>query len=176
MPSTKTLLLSISIIVILSLGLGYWLISDLNAKLVEEKGETKQSGEQPEEEIDPDRYVDDGANSTADDTIPSESHFMTTLHGMTHQKVYADEKWTLVEMTDKRIEDMLAILDKVKGEGEYEHYDFYYKALTKWKKGDFQNAVEIHNEIWSMENGNVGRASRLLTANEEQAFVDEHYD
>ena len=176
MPSTKTLLLSITTIFILTLGLTYWLISDLNTNLVEEKGVTKQSGEQSEEEIDPERYVDDGTNSTADDTVPSENHFIKTLHGMTHQKVFADEKWTLVEMTDTRIDDMLSILDKVKGTGQYEHYDLYYNALTKWKNGHFENAVDIHNKLWSMKGGTVGRAERLLTAEEEQAFVEEHYN
>ena len=108
MPSTKTLLLSITTIVILTLGLAYWLISDMNANLMEEKGLTESSEQQSEEEIDPERYVDEGANSTADETIPSEQHFMDTLHGMTHQKVLADEKWTLVEMTDTRIDDFFS--------------------------------------------------------------------
>ncbi len=175
MPSTKILLLSITTIVILTLGLAYWLISDMNANLMEEKGLTEPSGEQSEEEIDPERYVDEGANSTANDDIPSESHFMSTLHGMTHQKVLADEKWTLVEMTDTRIDDMLSILDKVKDKGQYEHYDLYYNALTKWKNGNFENAVDVHNQLWSMKSGTVGRANRLLTADEEQAFVEEHY-
>ena len=174
MPSTKTLLISITSIVILTLGVSYFIISDINANLIGGK-DTKEVSDSAAEEIDPERYVDDGANSTANDDIPSESHFMSTLHGMTHQKVLADEKWTLVEMTDTRIDDMLSILDKVKGKGEYEHYDLYYNALTKWKNGDFENAVDIHNQLWSMKSGTVGRATRLLTAEEEQAFVEEHY-
>lgn len=176
MPSTKTLLISITSIVILTLGLAYWFISDINANLTGENDSTEASStESTEEGIDPERYIDEGSNSTANDDIPSEQHFMNTLHGMTHQKVHADEKWTLVEMTDVRIDDMLAVLDQVKGTGEYEHYDLYEQALTKWKNGNFENAVYVHNELWSLNNGSVGKASRLLSADEEQAFVNEHY-
>ena len=34
-------------------------------------------------------------------------------------------------------------------------------SLTKWKKGDFSNAVEVHNYVWAMLNGNVGKAEAL---------------
>ena len=178
MSSTKTILISIISIVLLTLGLGYWFISDMNTTLLEDKGVTEASDEgsaEAADEIDQERYIDDGSDSTANDDIPSEQHFMNTLHGMTHQKVYADEKWTLVEMTDERIDDMLAILDQVEGKGEYEHYDLYKQALMKWKNGNFENAVYVHNELWSLNNGSVGKASRLLSADEEQVFVDEHY-
>ena len=174
MPSTKTIIISIPSIVILTLGLSYWFISDMNANLIGEK-DTTEASEGAAEGIDQERYIDEGSNSTANDDIPSEQHFMNTLHGMTHQKVHAEEKWTLVEMTDARIDDMLAILDQVEGTGEYEHYDLYEQALMKWKNGNFENAVYVHNELWSLNNGSVGRASRLLSADEEQAFVDEHY-
>ena len=178
MPSTKTLLISIISIVLLTLGLGYWFISDMNTSLLEEKGVTETSDEgsaDTAEGIDQERYIDDGSNSTADDDIPSEQHFMNTLHGMTHQKVHADEKWTLVEMTDARIDDMLVILDQVEDTGDYEHYDLYEQALMKWKNGNYENTVYIHNELWSLNNGSVGKASRLLSADEEHAFVEEHY-
>ncbi|MCA0991461.1 DUF6241 domain-containing protein [Guptibacillus hwajinpoensis] len=178
MPSTKTILISIISIVFLTLGLGYWFISDMNTSLLEEKEVSEASDEgaaEASEGIDQERYIDEGSNSTANEDIPSEQHFMNTLHGMTHQKVYAEEKWTLVEMTDARIADMLAILDQVEGTGEYEHYDLYEQALMKWKNGNFENAVYVHNELWSLKNGSIGKASRLLSADEERAFIEEHY-
>lgn len=177
MASTRTLLISITSIVILVLGLAYWIISDLNASLIEEEEQVEASAEESNEAIDPERYIDDGANSTADDSIPTEKHFIKTLHGMTHQKVQADEKWTLVEMTDARINDMLAILQRVHdGQGEYDDYDFYYTTLTQWKKGNFENALDVHNQLWRMSDGTIGRANRMLTADEERAFVEDHYN
>ncbi|MYL62168.1 hypothetical protein GLW07_02240 [Bacillus hwajinpoensis] len=178
MPSTKKILISIISIVLLTLGIGYWFISDMNTSLLEEKDVSEASDEgsaEASDGIDQERYIDEGSNSTANEDIPSEQHFMNTLHGMTHQKVYAEEKWTLVEMTDARIDDMLTILDQVEGTGEYEHYDLYEQALTKWKHGNYENAVYVHNELWSLKNGSIGKASRLLSADEEQAFVEEHY-
>ena len=177
MASTRTLLISIISIVILVLGLAYWIISDVNDSLIEEQEQVEAAGEESIETIDPERYIDDGANSTADDSIPTEKHFIKTLHGMTHQKVQADEKWTLVEMTDARIDDMLAILERVDdGEGKYAHYDFYYKTLSQWKEGNFENALDVHNKLWRMSDGTVGRANRLLTADEERTFVEDHYN
>lgn len=176
MPSTKTLMISLTSVVILILGLTYWIISELDASLTEEKESTEAAAEEEEGAIDPERYIDKGENSTADDSIPSEKHFMNTLHGMTHQKVLADEKWTLVEITDARIDKMLASLEKVRdGQVQYDHYDFYYNTLTEWKEGNFENAVDVHNRLWSMDNGTVGRANRLLTADEERQFVKVHY-
>ncbi|WP_394172332.1 DUF6241 domain-containing protein [Guptibacillus hwajinpoensis] len=109
------------------------------------------------------------------DSIPSEEHFINTIHGMTHQKVFADEKWTLVELTDKRIVEMLEVLERIKGQGTYEHYDFYYETLTQWKKGNFENAVDVHNQIWRWNGGTKGKATRLLTDEEEQEFIEMHY-
>lgn len=34
-------------------------------------------------------------------------------------------------------------------------------SLTKWKKGDFSNAVKVHNYVWEMLDGNVGKAEEL---------------
>ena len=34
-------------------------------------------------------------------------------------------------------------------------------SLTKWKKGDFSNAVKVHNYVWEMLGGNVGKAEEL---------------
>ena len=36
-------------------------------------------------------------------------------------------------------------------------------SLTKWKKGDFSNAVEVHNYVWEMLDGSVGKAHNLDT-------------
>ncbi|WP_347549926.1 DUF6241 domain-containing protein [Pseudalkalibacillus hwajinpoensis] len=175
MPSTKTLVISITAMVVLILGLAYWFIADLDSSLKEEKGITETSAEESDEEIDPARYIDDGENSTLDNGVPTETHFMDTLHGMTHQKVVADKKWTLVEMTDERISNMLATLAKIKGKNEYENYDFYYDTLLQWSNGNFRNSVEVHNRIWRMQGGTIGRAERLMTTEEEKEFVAENF-
>ena len=57
MPSTKTIIISITSIVILTLGLSYWFISDMNANLIGEK-DTTEASEGAAEGIDQERYID----------------------------------------------------------------------------------------------------------------------
>lgn len=103
--------------------------------------------------------------------IPSEEEFMQQFHNMTHQKVYASEKWGATEITEERIEEMLSILD----EANYNNTEFYRSALKQWQGGNFEDAVEIHNRIWEWQGGNIGRATRLLTEEEEQQYIEENF-
>ncbi|WP_129727604.1 DUF6241 domain-containing protein [Ectobacillus funiculus] len=91
------------------------------------------------------------------------------LHGMTHQKVVANEKWTFTLMSSKNIKSTIEIVEKNKD--HLTHYDFYMEALKKWEQGDFSNCVEVHNQVWEWEGGNIGKATRLATAEEEKAYL-----
>lgn len=96
--------------------------------------------------------------------------FKQEIHEMTHQKVYASDKWGEVIVTEELIDAMLLKLDEQKD--DFKNASFYHETLTTWKRGDFSNAVEVHNEIWASQNGTVGEAKRLLTAEEEKAYID----
>ena len=102
----------------------------------------------------------------------TEAEFMRNLHYMTHQKVYANEKWGSLEITGERIETMLKALD----EEDYENESFYREALNEWSKGNFNNAVEVHNKIWSMQGGTIGKAKRLLSEREEKAYREANFN
>lgn len=104
--------------------------------------------------------------------ITTESEFMEVLHHMTHQKVEASPKWGAVQITEQRIDQMLAVLES----NELEHEAFYHKTLSAWKKGDFSNAVHTHNEIWDMQNGTIGEATDLLSEAEEEKYIETHFD
>lgn len=39
--------------------------------------------------------------------------------------------------------------------------DYLNSLLMKWKEGNFNNAVEVHNFVWDMLNGNVGKAKSV---------------
>lgn len=103
----------------------------------------------------------------------SEGQFQIKLHQMTHQKIKATEKRGEIEMTEARIEEMQKILYANKD--AYKNYDFYERSLAAWKEGDFSNAVSVHNTIWEWHNGTVGRATGLLSAEEEAAFLEERF-
>ena len=90
---------------------------------------------------------------------------------MTHQKVAADEKDGATEMTPERIDQLLKTLD----ETNYVYKDTYLGILKEWDKGNFENAVEAHNEILSLQDGTIGVATRLLTPEEEQEFIEQNF-
>ena len=96
--------------------------------------------------------------------------FKQEIHEMTHQKVYASHKWGEVVVTEELIDDMLQKLDEQ--QEEFKNASFYHETLTTWKRGDFSNAVEVHNEIWASQSGTIGEATRLLTAKEEKAYIE----
>lgn len=98
----------------------------------------------------------------------SEDGFADAIHYMTHQKIYATAKWGSLEITDERIDSMLETLDKT----DFVDEEFYRETLDAWKSGDFSNAVEVHNYIWEQKDGNIGQAQRLLTEEEEQAYIE----
>ncbi len=92
---------------------------------------------------------------------------MQDLHRMTHQKIDAKQKWGALQITRRRIDEMLRTVE----EGNYAHGDLYRDILTKWQEGDFSNTVEAHNAIWDLQDGTVGKAKRLLTREEEEDFI-----
>ena len=96
--------------------------------------------------------------------------FKQEIHEMTHQKVYASHKWGEVVVTEELIDDMLQKLDEQ--QEEFKNASFYHETLTTWKRGDFSNAVEVHNEIWASQSGTIGQATRLLTAEEEKEYIE----
>lgn len=100
----------------------------------------------------------------------TESTIRDYIHKMSHQKIHAEEKWGLIEITAERVEWLLESVDKTKE--QIEHKDVYTKILTRWADGDFSQAVEDHNTIWTMQGGNIGKALRLLTEDEEAAYLE----
>ncbi len=100
--------------------------------------------------------------------------FKQEIHEMTHQKVYATDKWGEVVVTEELIDAMLQKLDEQKD--DFKNASFYEETLTAWKRGDFSNAVDVHNEIWASQEGTIGKATRLLTAEEENEYVDRLLD
>ncbi|MGR9048647.1 DUF6241 domain-containing protein [Halobacillus faecis] len=111
-----------------------------------------------------------------EDGIPSERSFMQELHEMTHQKVRANEKHGSQQMTSEQIDRMLGILKSVEEtEDHYEHFGFYKKSLEAWDKGDFSNAVTVHNTIWEWQNGTIGRATGLMNEEEEREYIQRNF-
>ncbi|MGK7376955.1 DUF6241 domain-containing protein [Planococcus sp. 1R117A] len=107
----------------------------------------------------------------ADTKIPeemNEARLQFYLHEMTHSKVYAEDKWGAARPTTQSdIEKLLAIVEA----SDFSEKAFYRNTLQDWQKGDFSNAVDVHNTIWHWHNGSIGKATRLMTKEEEQAYI-----
>lgn len=47
--------------------------------------------------------------------------------------------------------------------------------LEPWTTRDFSNAVSAHNRIWAYQKGNIGKATRLLTPQEELEYIEDEF-
>lgn len=102
----------------------------------------------------------------------SDIMYQEYIHGMSHQKVEASKKWGFYEIHPGRITWLLEGLDKV----ELNKENIYRDILGKWKNDNFSSVDDDHNTIWSLQNGTVGRATGILSAEEEQVYVNSNSD
>lgn len=100
----------------------------------------------------------------------TDTMYQEYIHGMSHQKVRADKKWGFYEIHPDRIKWLLDGLDEV----DVEHESVYRDILVKWQKGDFISADADHNAIWNLQGGTVGKATGILSQEEEQRYVEEN--
>jgi hypothetical protein len=98
----------------------------------------------------------------------TDSDYQEYIHGMSHQKVKAEEKWGFYQINEERIRWLLEGLDS----NDVKHGDLYREILEKWANGDFSSADDDHNAIWQLQGGTVGEATGVLSAEEEKAYIE----
>ncbi|WP_434798993.1 DUF6241 domain-containing protein [Terrisporobacter vanillatitrophus] len=93
-------------------------------------------------------------------TVYDEYGVVNFIHQMSNQIINpADgKKFGVIKITPKNIEIVLNSIDNIKNKEAREYLE---KELTKWKNGNFNNAVEVHNYVWHMLDGQIGIASTL---------------
>ncbi|WP_369593443.1 DUF6241 domain-containing protein [Lysinibacillus pakistanensis] len=98
------------------------------------------------------------------------------IHSMSHQKVEAKVKWGHTQITQAKVDRLLDVAKM----NDYKYKELYVSILERWSKGDFTHAVEDHNAIWEMQGGdesrNSGEAIRLLSPEEEQAYIEHNLE
>lgn len=102
----------------------------------------------------------------------SEYAVQNAIHGMSHQKVEAEDKWGFIPLTAERVARLKAVVEA----NEYEEKGLYLDILNRWANNDFSRVDHDHNAIWELQNGTIGRATGILSAEEEKAFIEEHFD
>jgi hypothetical protein len=100
----------------------------------------------------------------------SEEDILNYMHGMSHQKVVAEEKWLHYEMTNERIQFLISVVEN----DNYKNGELLLDILQRWAEGDFQRADKDHNKIWSLQGGNVGEATGVMTPEQEQQYLEEN--
>ncbi|KAB7665875.1 DUF6241 domain-containing protein [Bacillus sp. B1-b2] len=132
--------------------------------------ENRIEGEGKKEEV-----ATESATETAEDLAleypsdMSELDVQDVIHKMSHTKVHAEEKWGYIVPTQEKIDRILAVVKE--NSAEYDESDLYISILERWSAGDFSNAVEDHNDIWNLQDGTIGEATRLLSAKEEEEYT-----
>ncbi|MFC5464779.1 DUF6241 domain-containing protein [Lederbergia graminis] len=100
-----------------------------------------------------------------------ENRVQTAIHRMSHQKIRADEKWGFLPLTDERVQRLIEVVEA----NDYKHSETYMAILKRWERHDFSQADKDHNAIWTIQNGTIGKATGLLTIEEEKAFIRKHF-
>lgn len=103
--------------------------------------------------------------------ISSEHEALAYMHKMTHQKVRAEEKWGAIPMDATNIAAVKAAVTA----NNWKHKDTLLQIIARWEAGDFSQAHHDHNAIWKMQNGSIGIAYGLLTAEEEEQFKQNNF-
>ncbi|WP_419955580.1 DUF6241 domain-containing protein [Neobacillus niacini] len=104
----------------------------------------------------------------------SEGKLIQEVHNMTHQKVEADKKWGSSEITADKVQKLYDVIrnNNFKNGSTKQ---MLLEILEPWLEKDFSNAVSAHNRIWSSQNGNIGKATRLLTPQEELEYIEDKF-
>lgn len=159
------MLLSISAYIIFNL-------SNKDSVTIEEKPIEPNSGVVvPVIEIDEKRTISIEVEFPSD---TSEFAVQNAIHGMSHQKVKAADKWGFLPMTQDRIERLIVVVEE--NSSEYEESKLYLDILNRWLNHDFSRADKDHNAIWRLQQGTIGKATGLLTIEEEKAFIKKHFN
>ncbi|TDL80958.1 DUF6241 domain-containing protein [Peribacillus frigoritolerans] len=121
--------------------------------------------------------IDEVRTKTIEEEFPmnlSEISVQDAIHGMSHQKIRAKDKWGFIPLTAERVERLTAVVES--NINVYKHANVYYDILSRWSKNDFSMVDEDHNAIWEMQNGNIGKATGILSVEQEREFIEKHFE
>jgi hypothetical protein len=149
--------------------LGWGLVSWINGN-AEEYEETHPD---PQEAVQDYALADMQASAVEENGSFTDDYVLEQIHGMSHQKVQATDKWYNVQLTEASVQALSDQVDAHKDELAY--YDTYREILDKWLAGNFKTADDDHNTVWELQGGNIGKATGTLSKAEEAEFVKEQF-
>lgn len=149
----------------------YWNGAEERALIEEVDG---KSSSEVRTEIDKSFKAETPEQTMAEYEKYSEGQLIQEVHEMSHQKVQADQKWGASEIAEDKIQKLLEVIQSKEFKNKRSK-DMLLAILGPWAQGNFSNAVSAHNQIWNSQNGNVGKATRLLTPKEELKYIEENF-
>lgn len=120
--------------------------------------------------------VNEGKKKPIEEEFPftmKERQIANAIHAMSHQKVEADEKWGFLPLTTERVTRLLDVIDTNKK--DYKNASLYMEILSRWSKNDFSQIDHDHNQIWKTQDGTIGRATGILSYEEEVEYIEKYY-
>lgn len=120
--------------------------------------------------------IDEGEKEPVEVELPTtmtDPQIATKIHSMSHQKIEADEKWGFLPLTTERVSRLIEIIES--NPNEYKNSMVYLKILTRWSENDFSNIDRDHNEIWLLQGGTIGKATGILSYEEELEYIEKYY-
>ena len=127
-------------------------------KVSEDDSQLEESSKQNEDSQED--IVEAGTNESNTMVLSSSYEVVDFIHRMSNQIINPidGKKNGVIEITPENIDIALNSL-------YYIYYDeareYLYNELSKWKNGDFNNGVLVHNYVWNLLDGNIGRALSL---------------
>lgn len=101
----------------------------------------------------------------------SEKALLAMMHKMTHQKIIASEKWGLIRMNEESIAKAKQILQ----DSDFNSKEDLLEIIGRWENGQFDQVDDDHNYIWNLQGGSIGRATGVLSVQQEQEFIRNNF-
>lgn len=111
-------------------------------------------------------------NLTVDTTEDDIQH---VIHHMSHQKIIADTKRGKIPLTNQTVEQLDDFLMNASIAETFDSIDIYRSISNKWMEGNFSTVDEDHNAIWSLQNGEIGYATDVMTLSQELEYIEYNY-
>lgn len=94
------------------------------------------------------------------DVVAPNSEYSTInlIHEMSNSIIKADKIWGYTEITPKTIDIAITAIEDM---SDSEVKSYLRDSLNMWRNGDFSNAKDVHNYVWDLLNGNIGKATGL---------------
>lgn len=90
----------------------------------------------------------------------NEKESLKWIHELMHSLIIAKEEWGRQYVTPENIDNALVMLEDAR---DIEFYEEVKEGLLKMKNANFEDALKIHNVIWSYQHGNIGKGKVLDT-------------